>query len=195
MLVMLLLMLAACSTEMRAEGNRAVFERELRKAEQGDRLAASRVGGMYSLGIGTYRDSAKAVYWYEQAGPLGGWAMLGLMYEEGKDVPKDLDRAAMYYRQAAETGSATSMYQLGRLHADRAIGGADAVEGYMWLLLAERVGKARGACALVYECKEWAIKDRPGYRARLKSELTAAQRAEAEQRMAVWLSARPSIRR
>jgi len=192
---MLLVALAACSTSRQSEGSRAVFERELKKAEQGDRLAASRVAGMYRLGIGTYRDPAKAVYWYEEAGPLDGWAMLGLMYQQGKDLPKDLERAATYYRQAVETGSPVSMYQLGGLQADREIAAADHVDAYMWLLLAERVGKARGACELVHECTEWAIKDRPGYRARLQSELTPDQKSEAERRAAAWLAARPAVRR
>jgi TPR repeat protein len=121
--------------------------------------------------------------------------MLGLMYQEGKDVPKDPERAARYYRQAVESGSPVSMYQLGRLHADREIAAADQVEGYMWLVLAQKVGKARGACELVHECKEWAIKDRPAYRSRLESGLTVEQKSEAERRAAAWLEARPSIRR
>lgn len=180
---------------MQAEQNRRVFERELKKAETGDRLAAFRVGGMYLHGIGTPGDPAKAVYWYEIAGPRDGWAMLGLMYEQAEGVPKDLERAASYYRLATDTGEPVAMYQLGALHAKRQIRTADPVEGYMWLRLAEITGRARGACAIVHECTEWAIKDRPGHRRELGSQLTPAQTSEAERQATAWLEAHPSVRR
>ena len=180
---------------MQPQRSREVFERELNKAETGDRLAAFRVAGMFLRGVGTPRDVAKAVYWYEIAGPRDGWAMLGLMYEQGADVPKDLERAASYYRRATDTGEPVAMYQLGALHAKRQIRAADPVEGYMWLRLAEITGRARGACAIVYECTEWAIKDRPGHRRELGSQLTPAQKNEAERQTTAWLEAHPSVRR
>ena len=187
-------LVVACSSVETAEGRKA-FERELKKAELGDRLAASRVGGMYLGGVGTPRDAAKAVYWYEIGGPRGGWAMLGLMYERGTDVPKDLERAADYYQRATETGEPLAMYSLGALHAKRQISSANPVEAYMWLHLAEIMGRARGTCAIGYPCKEWAIQDKPGYRRELMERLTAAERAEAVRRADAWLAARPSIRR
>ena len=56
---------------------------------------------------------------------------------------------------------------LGLVVACSSVERADPVEGYMWLRLAEITGRARGACAIGYPCREWAIKDEPGYRREL----------------------------
>jgi TPR repeat protein len=187
--------LSACGVEVDARRSRNVFEWALRKAEQGNLEEAVTVGWLYLHGTGTPRDPERALHWYEIGGPRGGWAAIGRMYSKGDGVPKDAERAASYYRRAAETREPISMYSLGCLHADRHIAAADAVEGYMWLLLARKIGESSLTCQVShYDCREWAIKDRPGCRARLAGALTADQKAEAERRAAAWLATRPHAR-
>lgn len=182
---------SACSAEINSQRNRETFERSLKKAEQGDPVGAFRVGDLYRRGIGTPRDPEKALRWFEIAGARGGWETLGDMYNQGDGVPRDAERAASYYRRAAETGEPLPMYSLGCVHADGRIAAPNAVEGYMWLLLAKKIGESSGTCRVAhYECNQWAIKDRPGCRARLEAALTPEQRAEAERRAADWLAMR-----
>jgi TPR repeat protein len=192
MLLIVLASLSACGAEIEARRSRRVFDRALEKAQQGDPGAAVTVGWLYRRGIGTVRDPARALHWYDVGGPNGGWTSIGDMYTEGDGVPRDAERAASYYRRATETGDPISMYRLGCLHADRRIEAADAVEGYMWLLLAEKIGASSLTChASHYDCREWVIGDRPGCRARLAAALTPEQRAEAERLAAARLTPRP----
>ena len=143
---------------------------------------------MYRVGIGTTRDPEMALRWYEIAGPRGGWDAIGNMYGKGDGVARDHDRAALYYQRAADAGEPIPMYSLGCLHADGRIAAHDAVEGYMWLLLAKRIGGPTGSGRGHYECWEWAVKDHPGCRARLEAFLESEQRADAEHRADAWLA-------
>ena len=182
-----LMALSACA-EMDYERSVKTFHETHRRATEGDAGAAARVAYFYRAGIGTERDPEKAVFWYERAGERG-WFWLGNMYAEGRDVRKDLDRAAAYYLKAANTGDPLAMYSLGCLHAERKVTTPDAVEGYMWLWLAHARGAASGACSRHIECDAWAIKDKPGCRTALESSLKPEQRAEAERRADEWLAA------
>jgi TPR repeat protein len=182
-----LVALAACA-ELDHDRSVRTFHETHRQAERGSASAAADLAHFHRLGIGTARDPEKAVYWYERAGEHG-WKWLGDMYATGADVPRDADRAAAYYRLAAERGDPLAMYGLGCLHAERRVSAPDVVDGYAWLRLAHARGTASANCVLHVECDEWAIKDTPGCRKALASELTAAQRAEAEQRAADWLAA------
>jgi TPR repeat protein len=189
--LIVLLSVSACGAEVDARRSRNVFEWALKKAEQGNLEEAVTVGWLYLHGIGTPRDPERALHWYEIGGPRGGWAAMGRMYSKGDGVPKDAERAASYYRRAADTREPISMYSLGCLHADRHIAAADAIEGYMWLLLAQKIGQSSLTCQVShYDCREWVIKDRPGCRARLAGALTPDQKAEAERRATAWLATR-----
>ncbi len=180
---------AACSAEMDQDRNQEMFYRTRAKAERGDRVAALHLGTSYRRGIGTAPDPQAALYWYELGGRHGGWAAIGTMYEEGDGVPRDLERALSYYLLSSETGDAVSMYRVGCMHGQRQVAAADPVEGYMWLLLAKTIGDSSGTCLVAhYTCNQWAIKDRPGCRARLRDTLTPEQRAEAERRVAARLA-------
>jgi TPR repeat protein len=187
MLATALVTLSACA-ELDYDRSVKAFHEAHRRAEQGDQNAAADLGYFYQAGIGTGRDPEQAVHWYERAGPRG-WFWLGRMYAEGRDVPRNADRAAAYYLKATETGDPLPMYGLGCLHEQRTVSAPDAIEGYMWLQLARARGIASGACSRHIECNKWAIEDKPGCRKRMESALTAAQRAEAERRVADWLAA------
>jgi len=182
--------MAACSAEMDYQRDRESFERTRARAERGDRVAALHLGTSYRRGIGTARDPQAALYWYELGGPHGGWAAIGTMYEEGDGVDRDPERAVSYYLRASESGDPVSMYRVGCMHGERRITAPDPVEGYAWLLLAKSIGDSSGTCLVAhYTCNQWAIKDRPGCRARLRDTLTPEERAEAERRAGDWLAA------
>src|SRR5438105_3879960 len=116
--LLLVLAMSACSAEIEQGRSRELFERETKKAEHGDQVAAFHVGFLYRVGIGTTRDPEMALRWYEIAGPRGGWNAIGDMYNKGDGVARDLDQAALYYRRAADAGEPIPMYSLGCLHAD-----------------------------------------------------------------------------
>ena len=175
---------------MDRERNQEMFHRTRAKAERGDRVAALHLGTSYRRGIGTAPDPQAALFWYELGGPHGGWAAIGTMYEEGDGVPRDPERALSYYLRSAEIGDAVSMYRVGCMHGEHRIAAPDPVEGYKWLLLAKTIGDSSGTCLVAhYTCNQWAIKDGPGCRARLRDSLTPDQRAEAERRADDWLAA------
>ena len=194
MLVAVLILSDACSVEVSPVRSRALFETTLNRALQGDLTAAATLGDLYRRGVGVPPDPEKAIEWYERGGSHGGWLFLGLAYEEGDGVPKDVERAAYYLGKAAETGSPVAMYQLACMYADRRIRTGNPVDGYMWSLLARDVAKSLGRCPMHYQCKYWALKDRPGCRATFEALLTPEQKTDAEQRATAWLAAHPGRR-
>jgi TPR repeat protein len=168
-----------------AERAAEVFESDRAAAERGDQNAAAALGSVYLRGAGTDQDTAKALYWYERAGPRG-WYAIAAIYDKGLGVPRDAEKAAEYYRRAAEwRDDPLAMYRLGTLYAEGRLAGRDDLEGYVWLLLAGRIGKVTPGCRnLDHWCNEHAIKDVPGYRARLRSRLSPEALVEAERRAA-----------
>ena len=93
----------------------------LRKAEAGDGVAMCILGAWYWLGQkGLAKDEAKAFEWFEkshEAGNAGGTGCLGLFYLVGHGVPKCLVRGATLLGQAAEHGSTSACYHMGRAYA------------------------------------------------------------------------------
>lgn len=175
--------LSACSDRVIAERAAEVFESKRAAAERGDQDAAAALGGIYLRGAGTDQNTAKALFWLERAGPRG-WYGIGAIYDKGLGVPPDAEKAAEYYRRAAEWGDdPLALYRLGTLYAEDRLARRDDLEGYVWLLLAERIGKVSPGCRnLSHWCNEHAIKDVPGYRAKLRSRLAPEALAEAERR-------------
>lgn len=72
------------------------------QANNGDEQAALLLGMLYDRGIGTGRDPAKAVYWYEQAGanPVSQF-ILGTYTVEGKDIAMNKDKGLELLQQSA----------------------------------------------------------------------------------------------
>jgi TPR repeat protein len=70
---------------------------------------------MYALGEGVQASNAVAAKWFQKAtdhGSAAGMYNLGGMYENGRGVPKDLDRAMQLYRQAALLGNSQALRRL-----------------------------------------------------------------------------------
>ena len=103
-------------------------------AEQGDADAQFRLGDMYKEGKGLPRDGDMACRCYAKAAAQGHEAglktlkqlaeqgnataqfCLGEMYNYGKGVPQDDDRARQWYAEAAEQGDADAQFRLGETY-------------------------------------------------------------------------------
>lgn len=72
------------------------------QANAGDEKAALLLGMLYDRGIGTAKDPAKAVYWYQQAGnnPVSQF-ILGTYTTEGRNIVQDKDKGAELLQQSA----------------------------------------------------------------------------------------------
>ncbi|MFQ5774884.1 MAG: tetratricopeptide repeat protein [Kiloniellaceae bacterium] len=65
---------------------------------------------------------------------------LGMLYEEGRGVPRDPGAAASWYRRAAAQGHAQAQNALGILYVQGSGVGRDPVAAYKWFALAARNG-------------------------------------------------------
>lgn len=78
------------------------------EAEQGNTLAAFRLGQLYSTGSwGAPRDIEASIKWFEVSASGGFWSAqvkLGFIYEYGRGTERDLKQAIHWYEQAAEQG-------------------------------------------------------------------------------------------
>ena len=100
------------------------FEGRLKKAEQGNAIAQSNLGYMYSTGQGVTQDYKQAVYWYKKAAEQGNAdAQLNLgsiyFFDVG-GAPQDYKQSFYWYKKAAEQNDIFAhtvislMYYLGR---------------------------------------------------------------------------------
>jgi len=71
-----------------------------------------------------------------QQGHASAQINLAVMYEHGKGVPQDVERALSWYQAAAHQGSAIAQYNLGSFLADRNILTTDDEDGLYWLFKA-----------------------------------------------------------
>ena len=88
------------------------------QAEQGDAVAQSRLGSMYSMGLGVPRDDGEAIKWFSLAaeqGEVGAQFYLAEKYDAGEGVPEDDAQALKWYRLAAEQGSPAARQKTGEL--------------------------------------------------------------------------------
>ncbi|GFO55676.1 hypothetical protein GMSM_26830 [Geomonas sp. Red276] len=105
------------------------------RAEQGDAAAQSKLGVLYSSGVGMRMDKKEAVKWYQKAAdqgyPVGQWN-LAFMYVRGEGVEADLVKARELFTKAAETGFANAQYDLGVMFLDGLGGKQDREEAKKW---------------------------------------------------------------
>lgn len=84
-----------------------------------------------------------AITWLEVAAHAGvpsAQFKLANAYFAGAGVTRDLPQAQLWYGRAAQQGQTEAQNAFGILLVNGAAGAADPVEGYKWLLLAERGG-------------------------------------------------------
>jgi len=75
-----------------------------------------------------------------EAGQPEAMYQLGMAYENGKDLPKDDAKAAVWYHRASDLGHGNSMFYLGGLYWSGRGVTKDLVEAYKWLDLSSKHG-------------------------------------------------------
>jgi tetratricopeptide (TPR) repeat protein len=119
----------------------------------------------FDKGLAAYNVNACATALEEwrplaEQGDAKSQTYFGLMYENGKCVPRNYEEAAKWYRLAAEQGDADAQINLGKLY-HRGIGvPQDFAEAERWFRLAAEQASAEAlfAVGLVYERYAEAIK-------------------------------------
>ena len=100
---------------------------------------------------------------------------LGVMYNDGRGVPKDEAEAVKWYRKAADQGYALAQFGLGLMYALGQGVPKDEAEAYKWFLLAGAQGD-KGAKEKISE---------------IEGKITPAQRAEGQRLAREWKPRKP----
>lgn len=102
------------------QANEERFSKELASAGNGDKESQYKLGNMYTEGVGTNIDLAKAATAFEQSANQGyvkAEYKLGLIYYEGTGVKANSKTAFKWFKQAADKGYAAAQYYLGKMYA------------------------------------------------------------------------------
>jgi TPR repeat protein len=114
-----------------------------KQAEQGDADSQTKLGVLYSTGIGVPMDKKEAVTWYKKAAgqgdPTAAWN-LAFMYIKGEGVDKDFKKARNLFRYSAEQGFVNAQYDFGIVLLDGVGGEPDRDEAIKWLRKAASQG-------------------------------------------------------
>jgi len=115
-------------------------------AEKGDDEAQYMLGQLYGASENYVKskrnphyDPAKAIRWYQAAADQGNAEAqfdLGLSYERGGGVKKDMMNALRWYRAAADQFSGRAMYTLGEMYEKGTVVEQDFVAATHWYRLA-----------------------------------------------------------
>ncbi len=73
--------------------------------------------GVQAAAVGDYETALALWRPLAESGHLDAQFNLGLMYDSGTGVPRDLETAAMWYQLAAEAGDRTAQSYLGEMYA------------------------------------------------------------------------------
>jgi len=157
-----------------------------RGADQGDGDAALKLGLLLDQGRLRGNSYGTAAEWFKKACELGnlpGCHNVGVAFEYGKKgLEKDYVQARVYYLRAADRGYMSSQYNLGSLYSNGYVTPADDVEGFKWMLIAE---KSALQCKAVPLC-QWVLEDPPKHRQRLKERLSRENQQRAEILATEW---------
>jgi TPR repeat protein len=151
-------------------------------AEQGYGAAEHNLGDAYEHGEGVERDPVAAARWYRAAAKqdiASAQNALAALHYHGTGVDRNWREAAYWYRKAADSGYAESQHNLAVLYFKGEGVPRDIGEAYFWWSVA--AGTAPEGDPLGLEAAEQAR--------RLETYLTAAERADAQARVAEWLDA------
>lgn len=119
------------------------FEIWLPLAQGGDLAAMRNVGLLLRKGLGTKRDPARALWFYEEAGQKGfGLAQLNaaFMHLNGDGVPRNLEAAAFWFHAAALSGNPIAQYNLAVMYERGSGVDKDIARALGWYALAARSG-------------------------------------------------------
>ena len=137
---------------------------------------------IFKEGLAAYQnlssDKAQAARLFKQAadyGHAGAQYYLGMIYEQGAGVPKDVAAALNWYRQSAPNGYAEAGITLGNFYSDGLEAKPDYVEAFVWYGVAAGQGNRSAEVFLNG----------------MRRKLDARQVTEAEKRVAAILAHRP----
>lgn len=102
------------------QANEERFKKELASAANGNKESQYKIGNMYTEGIGTNIDLAKAAETYALSARQGyakAEYKLGLVHYEGTGVKTNKKTAYKWFKQAAEKGNPAAQYYLGKMYA------------------------------------------------------------------------------
>jgi TPR repeat protein len=119
------------------------FSLALERAKQGDAVAQTLLGVLFSRGLGVKQDLAAAADWYRLAGKGGdpeGLYALGQAYLHGRGVDKDPKKAAELFRKAADKRHADAARELAYLLLDGKAGEKNPMLAAAYLSRAAHLG-------------------------------------------------------
>ena len=126
--------------------------------------------GLAAYDAGDYETAIAEWLPLAEQGDADAQVALAGLYLAGQGARQDTARAIRWYRRAAEAGNAVAQLNLGDFYSRGAGVPRDLVSAFVWLSLAAEQGR------------RW-----PAARLReVSREMTAAQLAEAEARLAAW---------
>lgn len=115
-------------------------------AENGNPAAQAQLGEMLLRGDAEHKvrqDRPRALQLLESAarkGEASAAFRIGMLLDEGIEMPRDHSRAHAYFRAAAAGGVAEAFHNLGAAHAGARGVRLDYAEGLAWLILARKRG-------------------------------------------------------
>jgi TPR repeat protein/serine/threonine protein kinase len=145
------------------QNDRRAFESYRSAAAEGLAWGQYELARALETGTGTAGNVEEALVWYERANkqsyPAAGAKVaelgyqLGEAYYRGEGKKQSFQRAADFYRKAAELGNRDSQYVLGYLLVENKTGANDRAQGVNWYRKAEAYGHldARNSLALCYK--------------------------------------------
>jgi len=112
--ILILCLLIMQSTNVFAQNPESIKQ----SAEHGNAQAQAKLASMYLLGREGYeKDEQQAAIWMEKAanqGMVDAQVAIAAMYDSGKGVAADRDKATHWYEKAAAKGHGTSLAILGK---------------------------------------------------------------------------------
>ena len=102
------------------QANEERFRKELANVKNGNKESQYKLGNMYTEGVGTNIDLAKAAEAYDQSAHQGyvkAEYKLGLVYYEGTGVKSNKRTAYKWFKQAADKDYPAAQYYLGKMYA------------------------------------------------------------------------------
>lgn len=103
------------------QANAERFQKESASADTGNPESQYKLGNMYTEGVGTNIDLARAAELYEQSASQGyvkAEYKLGLIYYEGTGVKASKKTAYKWFKKAAGKNYAAAQYYLGKMYAE-----------------------------------------------------------------------------
>ena len=112
-------------------------------AEQGDPIAQTSLGYMFTDGLGVTQDVSQGLLWFELAAEQGdpdAQYNIGLAFGLGRGATEDPSIAALWYQLAAEKGHALAQADLADLYASGRGIAQDFNLAYTWAAVAAEQG-------------------------------------------------------